>query len=222
MISVRAKLFFKRLFLTSLVLAVLMALFVLFSYSLVSKTTGDKIYSDVKKIPRKDVGLILGTSSKSKSGNVNLFFKYRIEAAVELYKSGKIKHIIVSGDNHVANYNEPRDMMNALIKKGVPEKAITLDYAGFRTLDSVVRCKEVFGQDSYVIISQEFHNRRAVFLANKNGIDAIAFNARDVDYNYSKLTYLREYLARTKAVLDVYLLNKQPKFLGKKEHIDLG
>lgn len=203
-------------------LGVLMAAFVLFSYSWVNRATKNEIYNEIAKLPKKDVGLLLGTSSRSKSGNVNLFFKYRIDAATQLYNSGKIKHIIVSGDNHMANYNEPRDMMNALIKRGIPADAITLDYAGFRTLDSVVRCKEIFGQDSYTIISQKFHNQRAVFLAKKSGIDAIAFNAKDVNFGYSKLTYLREYLARTKAVLDIYILNKQPKFLGKKEHIELG
>lgn len=222
MISDKFKKIFKKIFLVLTGLVGLMALFVLFSYSYVSRTTKGKIYTEVSELPTKDVGLLLGTSSRSRSGNVNLFFKYRIDAAVELYKAGKIKHIIVSGDNHVANYNEPRDMRDALVKRGIPEKSITLDYAGFRTLDSVVRCKEVFGQDSYVVISQEFHNRRAIFLANKKGIDAIAFNARDVDYKYSKVPYLREYLARTKAVLDIYVLKKEPKFLGKKEHIDLG
>lgn len=212
----------KKILIALAVTVVFPALLIVFSNSLVYNTSQSKIYSEVDKLPANNVGLVLGTSSRSKGGNENLFFKYRIEAAAELYRTGKIKHILVSGDNRVKYYNEPRDMMNALKAKGVPASAITLDYAGFRTLDSVVRCKKVFGQSSYTIISQEFHNERALFLASKSGIDAIAYNARDVSFKYSKITYLREYLARTKAVIDIYVLKTQPKFLGEKEHIQLS
>lgn len=222
MISDRIKKHRKLILIAAAILILLPFLMILLSNGLVHKTSHSRIFNKVDETPTNDVGLVLGTSSRSKGGNENLFFKYRIEAAAELYKAGKIKHIIVSGDNHIKYYNEPRDMMNALKAKGIPSEAITLDYAGFRTLDSVVRCKEVFGQSSYTIISQEFQNERAVFLASKNGIDAIAYNARSVSFNYSKVTYLREYLARAKAVIDVYFLKKQPKFLGEKEPIQLS
>ncbi len=212
----------KHLLIVAVIIVLMPFLMILFSNGLVHNTSHNKIFSKMDEIPTNDVGLVLGTSSRSKSGNENLFFKYRIEAAAKLYKAGKIKHIIVSGDNHIKYYNEPRDMMNALKAKGVPPEAITLDYAGFRTLDSVIRCKEVFGQNSYTIISQEFQNERAVFLASKSGINAIAFNAEAVSFDYSKVTYLREYLARAKAVLDIYVLKKKPKFLGEKEHIQLS
>jgi SanA protein len=91
-----------------------------------------------------------------------------------------------------------------------------LDYAGFRTLDSVVRCREVFSEDSITIISQEFHNQRALFIANKSGVNAIAFNAQEVSKNYSLKTCIREYFARVKCVLDIYILHTDPKFLGEK------
>lgn len=172
-------------------------------------------YNHVKSIPENKVGLLLGTSKTSRGG-VNLFFKYRIEAAASLFKEGKIKHIIVSGDNHIANYNEPEEMKSELMKLGVPDSCITLDYAGFRTLDSVVRCEKVFGQTEFTIISQQFHNERALFIANKSGLNCVAFNAKDVPNKYSVKTSIREYFARAKCVLDIYLLHTQPKFLGEK------
>ena len=111
-------------------------------------------------------------------------------------------------------------MRDALIEKGVPANCITLDYAGFRTLDSVIRCYKIFGQSKYTIISQQFHNERALFIANKSeGIDAIAFNAKEVNFGFHPKTFIREYFARVKCVLDIYLLHTTPKFLGKSEII---
>lgn len=176
--------------------------------------TKKQIYSDITLIPENKVGLVLGTSKYFANGTGNLFFKYRIRAAVELFKANKIKHIIVSGDNHVAEYNEAADMKKALVKEGIPDSCITLDYAGFRTLDSVVRCKKVFGQDKFTIISQEFHNERALFISNYYDIDAIAFDAEAVPDQLSITTRLREYFAKFKAVLDLYILHEEPKFLG--------
>jgi SanA protein len=109
------------------------------------------------------VGLVLGTSQYLKNGYLNWYFKYRIEATVELYKKGKIDFILVSGDNSHKNYDEPTAFKNELIKRGIPADQIYLDYAGFRTLDSVVRAKEIFGQTSITIISQKFHNERAIY-----------------------------------------------------------
>lgn len=131
------------------------------------------VYRDVDKLPSYEVGLLLGTSP-SVNGMNNIFFSTRIEAAKTLYERGKIQHILVSGDNATKSYNEPEAMKKALIKAGIPESAITLDYAGFRTLDSVVRAREIFGQaDGFIIISQPFHVERALFLARANGIEAI-------------------------------------------------
>ena len=99
-------------------------------------------------------------------GSPNPFFEKRIETAAELYRIGKIDHFILSGDNRSMYYNEPMAMLKALLKKGVPASAITLDYAGLRTLDSIVRCKQIFGQNKIIIITQPFHSYRALFISS--------------------------------------------------------
>ena len=155
-------------------------------------------------------------AKKTSRGTNNLYFTYRIQAAFELFKAKKVQYLLLSGDNHVKGYDEPSDMKEALIALGVPDSCIVLDYAGFRTLDSVLRSNEVFGEDSITIISQEFHNQRALFIANKNNINAIGFNSKEVNKNYSFKTRFREYFARVKCVLDIYILYTSPKFLGDK------
>lgn len=184
-------------------------------------STQNRIYSSVNDIPERKVGLLLGTSKLNHGGFPNLFFKYRIEAAAELFKAGKIRHILVSGDNSIKEYDEANDMREALVEQGVPDSCITLDFAGFRTLDSVVRCLKIFEQSDITIISQEFHDQRALFIADHYGMNAVAFATKDVPAKYSLKTSVREYFAKFKAVLDLYLLQKQPKFLGKSEPIRL-
>lgn len=179
-----------------------------------------KMYDDLENIQARDVALVLGTSRSYDGKKENPFFTERIRAAAELYFSGKVKHIIVSGDNSNKNYNEPRDMRKALVKLGVPGECITMDFAGLRTLDSVLRCKEIFQQKKFIVVSQGFHNYRALFIANFHGIDAIAYNA-DYPENMSDKTLYREYLARPKALVDLYWLNAQPKYLGDKVNINL-
>jgi SanA protein len=201
-------------------ISIFLVVFILASNMIISNYA-DKVFTDAIETPETDVALLLGTSRYTVRGNTNLYFKYRIQAVVALYNSKKIKHIIVSGDNSITSYNEPREMRKALIAQGIPEEAITLDFAGFRTLDSVVRCKEVFGQNDFIIVSQQFHIERALFIADKFGIDAIGFVAKNPPEKYSLKTNIREYFARTKAIIDIYILNTQPKFLGEKEIINL-
>lgn len=172
--------------------------------------------NDLSQFEQHQVGMVLGTAKYTQFGTVNLFYKYRLESTLELYHNGVIKRILVSGDNGTLAYNEPRMFFNDLVAGGVKPNDIFLDFAGFRTLDSVVRAKKVFKQDKLIIISQQFHNERALFLARKNGIDAVAFNARSVDFSFSRKTFIREKLARVKAVLDYYILNTQPRFLGEQ------
>ncbi len=200
---------------------VLLLIFCVASNIWVSRSTEEKVYSSVDDVPANDVGLLLGTSKRYRNGKENLYFRYRIEAASLLYKKGKIKHIIVSGDNRTMYYNEPMDMKKALVKAGVPDSVITLDYAGFRTLDSVVRCKKIFGQDKVTIISQHFHASRALFIGQSHGMDAIGYMANDVTGRNSYKVTLREFLARPKAVLDLYILHEQPRFLGNTEVISV-
>ena len=184
----------------------------------VISSTRNQLYSNINGLPFRKTGILLGTN-KSWRGTENPYFKYRIDAAVDLFKAGKIKHIIVSGDNHLTYYDEAKDMKDSLIKQGVPDSCITLDYAGFRTLDSMIRCLEIFGQDSVTVISQAFHNERAIFIANYYKMHAVAFNALDPSPAFSFQTNVREYFAKFKAVLDLYVLHTSPHFLGQKVKI---
>ncbi|MFK7984309.1 MAG: vancomycin high temperature exclusion protein [Saprospiraceae bacterium] len=187
----------------------------------VESSTQKQIFAKLEKIPFNEVGLVLGTAKYLNSGYQNPYFYHRIEAAAQLYHAGKVKHLLVSGDNSLKSYNEPKAMQAALMEKGVPESAITLDYAGFRTLDSVVRSKAVFGQKNITIISQKFHNQRALFIANQRGVTAVGYNSKDVSFRLGIKIRLREYLARCKAILDIIILNKQPKFLGERVTINI-
>lgn len=179
-----------------------------------------QVFRQVDSLPENDIALVLGTSQYVAGGYINLHFKARMEAAAYLYKQGKVKHLLVSGDNGNKQYDEPTAMRDSLIKLGVPETAITLDYAGFRTLDSVVRAKEVFGLTKLTIITDDFHIHRSVFLAKHFGLDAVGFCSKKVPFRLSAKTYIREYFARVKAVLDLFI-GKQPKFLGQKIEIKI-
>jgi SanA protein len=178
------------------------------------RSTRSCIYSDLQAVPFRKVGLVLGASKNTVHGP-NLYFSYRMQAAADLFKAGKVKYLLVSGDNRRADYDEPTDMKNSLIALGVPDSCIYLDYAGFRTFDSMVRCKKVFGEDTVTVISQRFHNQRALFIAAHEEMDAIAYNAQEVHNNYSLKTRIREYFARVKCVLDLFLIRTSPHFLGK-------
>lgn len=207
---------FKKIFKWAFALLTILILSIIISNYWIIKSTKAQIYSETSSIPQNDVAILLGASKKLRNGSENLFFKYRIEAAAQLYKSGKIKHIIVSGDNSKKEYNEATDMREALVAQGVPDSCITQDYAGFRTLDSMVRCLKVFGQNKITVISQRFHNERAIFIGNFYDMEVVAFNAKDVPDAFSLKVRVREHFAKFKAVLDLYLLHKQPKFLGEK------
>jgi SanA protein len=185
----------------------------------VVQSTKNRVYSDLATLPEHRVALVLGTSHKTVGGGANLFFEKRMETAAELYHLGKIDHFILSGDNSSPYYNEPRAMQKALIGMGIPASAITLDYAGLRTLDSVIRSKEIFGQEKITIITQPFHSYRALFISNYYNIDAVAMVAGEPDLAYSFKVLFREYFARTKAVLDLYVLKTDPRYLGEKVHI---
>ena len=193
-------------------------LFVWWANHKIETETKNFVSYDIQKLPNEKVGLLLGTSKILKSGWKNLYFFNRIDAAEQLYKSGKIKYILISGDNSTKNYSEPEDMQAELLKRGIPADKIVLDFAGFRTLDSVVRAKEIFGQNSFIIISQKFHNERAVFLAQHYGIKAYGFNAKDVNKYFGFKTKVREYFARAKVFVD-FLLGVEPKFGGEKVEI---
>lgn len=178
------------------------------------------IYEDAALLPDAPVGLVLGTAKYISRGKLNTFYTNRIDGAAALYHEGKIKRVLVSGDNAQLSYNEPRNMRRDLIKDGVPPQAIVLDFAGFRTLDSVVRAKKVFDTEKFIIITQRFHCERALMIAHHYNINAVCFAVSMPD-NYLK-TRTREIFARLAAVSDLYLLGSQPRFLGPKEPIPQG
>lgn len=206
----------KRAFLITVGLLLMVTGGLFLIYSSVSNVSARYLYSDVDKIPVNNVGLLLGTSKYLGDGSQNYFFYNRIDAATLLYQQKKISYILISGDNRKKNYNEPRDMKLELIKRGIPEKAIYLDYAGLRTLDSVIRCHEIFGQEKITVISQKFHNERAVFIALNNGIEAVAFNANQPGGYGNFKVKKREMFARVLLLLDIYIFDKKPRFLGEK------
>lgn len=196
-------------------------LFLIFSNAWVIFSTKKYVFQSLALVPKAEVALVLGTSKSLVNGEENPYFNFRMEAAAQLYKSGKVKHLILSGDNKTRYYNEPKYMREALVKMGVPEKALTLDYAGFRTLDSVVRCKKIFGQTRFIIVTQRFHTYRAVFIGKHFGVEATAFAAENIPLRQSFTVIFREFLARPKAVLDLYLLDVDPKFMGEKEDVNV-
>jgi SanA protein len=174
-----------------------------------------KVYDSIEEVPERKIGLVLGCSKYLSNGRKNLYFQQRLDAAKELYISDKVKFLLVSGDNSTKYYDEPTTMKKDLIALGVPGNKIYCDYAGLSTLDSVVRTKEVFKENQFIVISQGFHVRRAIYLGLAHDIDLIGYAPQGVSGLGSLKTELRECLARGKALLDVKFLNRQPKFLGE-------
>lgn len=182
----------------------------------IERSTRTALFNDAAALPACKTALVLGTSQYLKNGSSNLYFTYRIDAAEKLFKSGKVRFLILSGDNRVNDYNEPKRMQKALMQRGVPDSCLVLDYAGLRTFDSMVRCREVFGQDSVIVVSQQFHNARACFIAERIGLTCFGYNAQQVTTQQQLKIRIREFFSRIKCVLDLYILNTQPKHLGQK------
>lgn len=208
----------KRIWITTAIISGLILVLIISINIYVNESTKSFLYASPNLIPVRKAGILLGTSKHLKNGHINEFWMNRIVATAELYNLKKISIIIISGDNSKKSYDEPTDMKTELMKFGIPDSVIYLDYAGFRTFDSMIRAYKIFGQKSFTVISQEFHNQRAIFIARHYGLDAIGYNAREVRaYNGFK-TKLREKFARVKLLADL-LLDKQPRFLGEKVEI---
>ena len=178
----------------------------------------NRTYWNLKNVPKNKVGIVLGTSNRLVGGGSNPYYTFRIKATLDLFKAGKIDFVLVSGDNSSQYYNEPTVFQKDLIKGGIPREKIFLDYAGFRTLDSMVRAKYIFGLDSVTVISQKFHNERAIYIAEQKGLYAIGYNAEDLAIKHGLKVQIREYFARVKVFIDL-ALNTQPKFFGEKIEI---
>ena len=203
-----------------LIIAVLLAvwaavsvLVMLFADLRVESRASGRIYTSEEEIPAREYGLMLGTTRLVKGKYRNDYFYNRVRAAAELYRAGKIRKVIVSGDNRRTEYNETADMKQELAAEGVPPEDVLMDYAGFRTLDSVVRARNLFGASEITVITQEFHCERAVYLASENGIDAIGFAAKDTRVQSARLRLtVREAFARVLAVIDAEILHRKPHF----------
>ena len=206
---------FKRIFMALLIgLGLLIAVVAACNIWVLSSCSG-RLYDNAETVPHKRVAVMLGTNPKTKTGKMNYFYKHRIDAAVKLYQNGKIDRILISGDNSRKTYSEPDAMKADLMAAGIPDSAIYLDFAGFSTYDSMVRAKKVFGLSEFMVVSQDFHNKRAVYIARQNGIDAIGFNVQNTLFRKWRIKMeLREILARVKAVGEV-VMNKKPHFLGE-------
>jgi len=205
---------FKNIIILSILFGVLYILLD-YNYNRIKKESEPFIYSDINKIPAKKVALVLGTA-KYLGNHINYYYKYRLDATYKLFRANKIRAIVVSGDNSTKYYDEPTTMRNDLVAMGIPAKYITIDYAGFRTLDSIVRAKAIFDLNDYIIVSQRFHLERAIYIAHAKGQKVIGFVAKDFKNTYwSKRMEHRELLARAKAVLDIFF-GVEPKFYGDK------
>ncbi|WP_276133855.1 SanA/YdcF family protein [Polluticoccus soli] len=204
----------KILIISSILLIASSLLAIIYCDKEVTSAAEGKVFTDVTQVPHTHVGLLLGTG-KYFGGIVNPYYAYRIEAATKLMRESKVDYLIISGDNGSKEYDEPSMMRADLIAAGIDSTRIYLDYAGFRTFDSMIRLREIFSQNSAIVISQKFHNERALFIAQREGIKAIGFNAQDVSRSVGAKTQLREKLARVKVFVD-YILGVQPKFLGPK------
>lgn len=180
----------------------------------VAKSARGKLYDEAAALPPHKVGLLLGTAKHLQDGRLNLYYQYRIQAAWELLKANKIQYLVISGDNSSFEYNEPEMMKQDLLTLGAEESRLFLDYAGFRTFDSVLRLRDVFGQQEAIVISQAFHNERALYIASREGMALIGYNARDVGRRAGRKVQIRERLARVKVFWD-YLSNTQPKYMGE-------
>lgn len=192
------------------------------AYSVVAYKASNRIYVDVTSVPYNEVGMVLGAGPTTVTGRSNSYFIHRLDATEELYKAGKIKFILISGDNSREDYSEPDAMKDSLVARGIPSEVIYLDYAGFRTLDSVVRSKKVFGQKKLTVISQRFHNERSIILGDWQDMDLIGYNAKETSSKFHRIrAHVREGYARIKLFLDI-LIGKQPKFLGNPIEIKEG
>lgn len=195
-----------------IILIFIIFLFVFLVNRLIIKDNKNLIFSELNKTPKKQTALVLGARVYD-NGSMSSILSDRVKTAIELYKLGKVEKILLSGDHGTKEYDEVNAMKDYLLKNNVKEEDIFTDYAGFDTYDSVYRAKAIFQVESMIIVTQEFHLPRAIYLARKLGIDTIGFKADKQKYQYMRRNEARESLARVKAFIDIKL-KSEPKFLG--------
>lgn len=199
----------------------LVGAFVLFCNAWVILSTRGRVFDSIDEVEKNTFGLVLGTAKNVAPNSPNSYFEHRMTAAAELYHKGKVRQLLVSGDGESRYYNEPRDMTAKLVSLKVPLSALTSDDSGLRTLDSIIRAKKIYQLQKVTIISDGFHVNRALFIARKAGLDAIAFSSQPVGLRHSFKTRVREYLARVLVVLDLYVFGTQPVKMGELVLIEL-
>ena len=198
----------KKILWTTCVMSFVCIFLMIICNQIVVNNTQGKVFSDIDSIKYNKVGLLLGTTPQARIGRItNYFFIYRIDAAEELYKAGKIEQILISGDeNSLDGINEPECMKDSLVARGIPASAIILDGKGYRTICSIINANKVYGLKSFTIISQEFHNERAIYQAEHLGLNVEnlqAYNAKMPKSRRAFLTTIREYFARVKMFIDL-------------------
>ncbi|HYV93178.1 MAG TPA: ElyC/SanA/YdcF family protein [Chitinophagales bacterium] len=209
----------KKVLVILLILFVFCFIAVLWCNHAVDSYASGNLFNDTNQIPYNKVAVVPGASKLLANGTINPYFQYRCDAAWKLFISGKISYILLSGDHSVIGYNEPQDMKDELVSRGIPPEKIFLDYAGFRTFDSMIRAKEIFGQSKFTVVSQPFHNERALYICHHEGISAVGFDARDVSGRLGFQINVREKIARVKMFIDLYVIPAHPRFLGEKIEI---
>jgi len=202
----------KRIFFGLIIIILLMMATALGLDRWISWKTAPFIYEDVTTLPHRQVGVVLGTAKYYRAGVINQYYLYRMQGALNAYNSGRVNYLLLSGDNAQQNYNEPMTMRRDLIKAGVDPADIVLDYAGFRTLDSIVRTRKVFDTNDFIIITQRFHCERALYIALHLGIQARCYAVPSPKNMLS--VRAREVGARLGAMADLYLMKREPRFLG--------
>jgi SanA protein len=208
----------RSIFIATAIIGLLLIGFVVGVDQWIAHKAKNKIVTTINEVPSTAIALVLGTS-KYIGKTLNPYYTYRIDAAIELYNQGKVRGFLLSGDNAHRSYNEPWTMKRDLLKAGVPESSIFLDYAGFRTLDSIVRAQSIFDVHEMVVVTQTFHCYRALYIANHINVDAHCLGVKAPTPTHWYNVRFREIFARTKAFLDINIINTQPRFLGEKEPI---
>lgn len=193
----------------SIAILVILAIIVALCNISVDRNAEGRTFSNINDVPTMQTALLLGTNPKTRDGKrPSSFYLARINATAELYKHGKFRQLIISGDKR-EGYDEPQTMRHDLIERGVPDSIIMMDGQGYRTLMSLRNSKQYFGVHDMIIISQKWHNERSIFLADKMNIKAVGYNADDVRHPRAIWTHIRELLARVKLFIDLYVTHRE-------------
>lgn len=193
----------------SIAILVILAIIVALCNISVDRNAEGRTFSNINDVPTMQTALLLGTNPKTRDGKrPSSFYLARINATAELYKHGKFRQLIISGDRR-EGYDEPQTMRHDLIERGVPDSIIMMDGQGYRTLLSLKNSKQYFGIHDMIIISQKWHNERSIFLADKMNIKAVGYNADDVSHPRAIWTHIRELLARVKLFIDLYVTHRE-------------